>query len=177
MVRVMEGKSWFRKSFKRFFRWPFGIVVFGWCFALIAVGATISFMILVLWLIPDYSFDEVARVSNGDIDAVLVERYDWMMISCNYDVFMLPVGAKLNDAQNANASFRQAFRGDHALGVNIMWRDKDTLAIEYLGAGSVVNPGQAVVGDQVIHIVSRSGITDETAPIGPMFHGLFRRGR
>ena len=90
---------------------------------------------------------------------------------------MLPARAKPNDAQNANASFRQAFRGNHALGVNVMWQDKDTLAVEYLEAGSVVDPGEAVVGDKVIQIVSRSGITDETAPVGPMFHGLFRRGR
>jgi hypothetical protein len=176
MVPVIEGKSCFRKSLKRFFRWPFGIVVFGWCFALLAIAAALSLTVLVFWSIPDWSFDEVARVSNDDMDAVLVERYGWMFDSYEYDVFLLRAGATPDDAQNANASFRQAFRGNHALGVNMMWQDKDTLAIEYLKAGSVVDPGEAVVGDRVIHIVSRSGITDENAPVGPMFRGLFRRG-
>ena len=165
------AKPWLKK----FLQGPLGIVVFGWGFALIALLGFISLAIFVEWAVPGWSFDEVARISNVDIDAVLVERHGDLIASYDYYVFVLPAGAKPDDPQKWNAHFHQAVRSERARGVNMRWKDRDTLAIEYLDAGPTVDRGPAVVGDHVIHIDSISGITDVTAPAGPMFRGLFRR--
>jgi len=99
------------------------MVIFGWGLAL-AVFAIIMVLIgLTFRDFGEWSFDEVARVSNSNatVDAVLVETNGGATTSFGYEVLILPHGQQPKRSDHAVVSLYGAGRNDHAYGANLRW--------------------------------------------------------
>lgn len=66
------------------------------------------------------------------------------------------------------ASFYGAVRNDCAYGIDIRWKDDDTLLVTYLEAKSEnSDPSVNLIG-RTVRIVTKSGVTNAAAPCGGM---------
>jgi hypothetical protein len=66
------------------------------------------------------------------------------------------------------AGFYGAARSDCAYGVNIGWSGNDTLLLSYRDARSADVDSTAKVFGRTVHILSRAGVNDPSAPCGGM---------
>jgi hypothetical protein len=69
------------------------------------------------------------------------------------------------------ASFYGAGRSACAYGVNMTWQSDNTLLLTYRGAKSANVDSTAQVLGRTIHVVSKTGVNDPTAPCGGMEYG------
>jgi hypothetical protein len=148
--------------------------------ALLVFGLAIVFLILLFRGFGEWSFDEVARVSDAqaNVDAVLVETNGGATTSFGYEVFILPHGQKPERSAHAVASLYGAIRNEHAYGVNLRWTSNDTITVEYLDAqhANWLN-GSLAVNGHIINILMKSGVNDPSAPSGGMLYNLQGRPR
>jgi len=177
-LELLEVQRKEQSRFRKILHGPFGILIFGWGIGL----AVIAFAILIFWFslggFGEWSFDEVARVSNSkaDVDAVLVETNGGATTSFGYEVFILRGGQTPKRGGTPVATLYGAVRSERAYGVNMRWEGDDALAIEYLDAqnASLLNAVVKVDG-RAIKIAMKSGITDSAAPGGGMLYNLERQ--
>jgi hypothetical protein len=158
---------------------PFGILIFGWGIGLVAIAAAILFIWLSMLGFGEWSFDEVARVTNlkAEVDAVLVETNGGATTSFGYQVFLLPRGQKPKRGAESVASLYGAWRSERASGVNMRWDKDDALAVEYLDAQyAFLHNASLNVNGHDLAIGMKSGVTDSAAPGGGMLYNL-ERGR
>jgi hypothetical protein len=67
------------------------------------------------------------------------------------------------------ASWYGAVRSDQAYGVNLKWRDANTLALEYLSAREAfLERSSVLIAKEVIRVQMVSGVYDPDAPPGGM---------
>ncbi len=127
----------------------------------------------------DWSFDEVARVTNptGKFDAVLVETNGGATTSFGYEVFVVTKGGRVK--RGAEAAFLYAAaRNGHAYGVNLKWDGSHSLVIEYLEAQSAnLKLQKVIIRNEEVLLSLRSGITDSNAPPGGMLYNLEKANR
>lgn len=120
------------------------------------------------------SRDEVARATSpsGAHDAVLHETNGGATTSFGYEVRIVAKGALTADGPAAAALYG-ARRNNSAYGVNLRWRDKQTLAVEYLDARStLLEQGSVVAPGGTVTVVLQGGVSDPLAPPGGMLHNL-----
>jgi hypothetical protein len=121
----------------------------------------------------------VSRVTSpgGNADAVLFEENGGATTSFAYSVYLVPRGQVVKPRTDpAAATFYDVTRSDSAFGVNLRWRDRATLYVEYLYSHQTRVPDPFVkVGPRAIHVVLRKEIVDAHAPSGGMLWNL--RGR
>jgi hypothetical protein len=70
------------------------------------------------------------------------------------------------------ASFYGAGRSKCAYGVNLRWRDNQTLDLEYLDATEATFERSVEVAGREVNVVAKAGVNDPTAPCGGMLYNL-----
>ena len=123
------------------------------------------------------SRDEVARVASpsGQAEAVLIERNGGATTSFGYQVYLVRRGQQFQKGQQV-ATLYGAFRNDNAYGVNLRWRDEQTLALEFLGTRSLdISRPVVRIGNNEVRITSHGGVSDPSAPAGGMLYNLSRK--
>lgn len=156
---------------------PAGMLIFGWGMGLATLGAVVLIIVLSLSLSGwgEWSFDEVARVSNveANVDAVLVETNGGATTSFGYLVFVFPAGRMPKRDDGPVAGLYGAWRSKRAYGVNLRWEAKNALSIEYLDAQAAsLRNAEVNIGGRPILIAMKSGISDANAPSGGMLYNL-----
>ena len=124
------------------------------------------------------SKDEVVRLRspNGKADAVLIETNNGATTSFGYEVHVVEADAK-PDASPAVYLYG-ATRNETAYGLNLRWQQDGVLGIEYQDANSIQSNITSIsVGDERIHLVLRSNVTDPTAPSGGILYNLEVSGK
>jgi len=117
----------------------------------------------------------VAESPNHAFEAVLVEINGGATVDFAYEVGVRPRGSH---AFQSVAFLYGATRSQCAYGVNLRWRGKDTLQIEYLEAKFVKDIKSHVTLDsRPIKIVLENGVSDPNAPGGGMLYNLEKQSR
>jgi hypothetical protein len=118
--------------------------------------------------------DEVARVTSpsGHLDAVLIETNGGATTSFGYVAFLVETGRGPSSGIRV-ASWYGATRSDQAYGVNLRWRDANTLALEYLTAKEEsLERSSALIRGELVRVQLVGGVSDATAPPGGMLYNL-----
>lgn len=150
------------------------VLIFGFSAGLVALVVAVTLFWISSVTLFDSSFEEIARIRNPkySCDAVLVERNGGATTSFGYSVFLVPSDKKPKTGDPAVAYLYSAFRSANVYGVNLKWRDENTLAIEYLEAKSADQRNAELnVSGQAFKIVMNAGV-DDPAALGGMRYDL-----
>jgi hypothetical protein len=125
---------------------------------------------------------EVARAASpdGTVDAVLIERNAGATTSFDYRVHVVPHGGAWGGHPHA-AELYGAIRGTSAAGsasgVDLLWRDTNTLEVRYLKAHWTKLPKPQInFNGRAITIMLREGINNPNAPAGGMEYSKKKLG-
>lgn len=111
----------------------------------------------------------------NNIAAVLVETNGGATTSFGYEIYLVPVGEKI-DGKPRVAYIYGATRNHNAYGVNLKWESPNKLAVEYYQEKSrKVSEEFIAIANTRIQVVLREGVLDPSAPSGGMGFNL-RRG-
>lgn len=123
---------------------------------------------------PTVSQDEVSRVAapgGAPLDAVLVELNPGATDTFQYQVFVLPQGAR--PAGEPVLSLVDATRNAQAFGANLRWQGPADLRVEYFKAHEMRSGSSTVtVQGQTVRVRPVADVLDADAPAGGMAYNL-----
>ena len=117
---------------------------------------------------------EVARVRSpaGDVEGVVVEFNGGATTSFRYDIYLAPVGQKIDESRRV-AVLDGAARNEQAYGVNLRWASDRLLSVEYFEAKTAkIEESSVKVGNHDIKVALAPGVLDPSAPPGGMLGNL-----
>lgn len=152
---------------------------------LIFIGLVFLLSQLVYAIIDEVvSCEEVARVTSPDkkYDAVLIETNGGVTTGFGYLVYILPHKQpyRRHDCfaflpghrQEQVGSLYDAIRNENSSGANLNWLTSNQLIIEYLRCEHREIHRKIQFGNNLIHVVDKSGVVDTKAPAGGMGYSL-----
>jgi hypothetical protein len=103
---------------------------------------------------------------------VLIETNGGATTSFDYEAFLVEKGRGPSSGIRV-ASWYEATRSDQAYGINLRWRDANTLALEYLAAKEeTLERTSALISGELVRVQFVRGVSDTTAPPGGMLYNL-----
>jgi hypothetical protein len=117
---------------------------------------------------------EVARVRSpaGDVEGVVVELNGGATTSFRYDIYLAPVGQKIDGARRV-AVLGGAARNEQAYGVNLRWVSDHLLSVEFFEAKTAkLDESSVKVGSRDVQVALVPGVLDPAAPPGGMLYNL-----
>lgn len=125
------------------------------------------------------SHDEVARSLSPDkkFECVVFERNGGATTSFGYWIYLRPARseANKNSASEGNlqiANLYGAIRNDNAYGVNIRWKDSQTIIIECLNTKESELHNPARLNGREFKVILKEGLSDPSAPAGGMLYNI-----
>jgi hypothetical protein len=119
--------------------------------------------------------DIVANVKSpdGKVEAILGEINGGATTSFGYEISLRGVSPGQDPVRVAR--LYDAVRNESAYGVNLVWRNSQTLEVQYWKAENAETEHASIsVGGQSITVRLKAGVLDKSAPAGGMDYNLHR---